>query len=54
MGFRLSTISMNFTVTEKKQSKMQIMPGKFLHQTKQEKGMISAECLNSFCGRLCP
>lgn len=50
LGFHLSTISMRFTVTEKKQGKMKRIRGNLLHQASQGKGMVSAECLTSVCG----
>lgn len=50
LGFRLSTLTMTFTVTEKKQAKMKRMAGKMLRQARQGKGMVSADCLTSFSG----
>ena len=50
LGFHISTVDMTFTVTEKKQGKMRRMAGKLLRQAGFGKGMVSAECLTSFCG----
>ena len=50
LGFRLSTLTGLFTVTEKKQSRMKRMAGKLLRQASQGRGIVSASMLASFCG----
>lgn len=50
LGFHLSTVTMCFTVTGRKQSRMRRMAGKLLRQARQGKGMVSGSALKSFCG----
>lgn len=41
---------MRFSEADKKQTNMNRMAGKFLRQASQGKGMVSTNCLTSFCG----
>lgn len=50
LGFHLSTVTMRFTVTEKKQTKMRRTAENMLRQAAQGKKMVSGSSLSSFCG----